>query len=301
MTKKRKGSVYRLVGPDTDNTTVIAKRCLSEKAAIERIIYEDFFPTLSVSSPFFYGFTIESDGLFWWLFLEDVGNQRLNPTIYEHRALAARWMGEMNNNIETGDVSSDLPNRGPEYYQRYLGSILEMLPNIKAFNESGTSSQANKEDILSMCKFLEKHWLQVDMYCRPIPRTLVHGDCQVKNTHVRKTISGLALLPFDWASAGWGLPATDLGQLSTPYKSIPQTNPDTETYLSIIQDMWPELDTKTVQQLANLGQIFWSLKVISKSLPEFDARDTYLEGLFYNYHVYASVLRNAIRAFEWEN
>ena len=133
-----------------------------------------------------------------------------------------------------------------------------------------------------MCETLEERWTQVELYCSSIPRTLVHGDCQVKNAHVRAKKSGLDLAPFDWASAGWGLPATDLGHLGLPYKSLPQTDPDCETYHSIIQKIWPELDLKTVQQLANLGQIFWSLKVISKSLPEFDAKGTYLEGLYYS-------------------
>jgi thiamine kinase-like enzyme len=301
IAKKREGSVYRLVETGPNSSTVIAKRCISGKAAIERIVYEEIFPTQSVSLPLFYGYTKEEDGLFWWLFLEDVGDQRLSPTLQEHRAIAARWMGEMNTNIEMSNVSSALPNRGPEYYQRYLGSIREILPNIKAFDKSGIDNQKNQIDILSMCETLEERWTQVESYCSSIPRTLVHGDCQVKNAHVRAIESGLELAPFDWASAGWGLPATDLGQLGLPYKSLPRTDPDCETYLSIIHEIWPELDLKTIQQLANLGQIFWSLKVISKSLPEFDAKGTYLDGLYYNYQVYATVLSNAIRVSEWVN
>ena len=301
LTQKKKGSVYRLTNVGPDNSAVIAKRCKSEKAMIERVIYEEVFPYLSVSIPIFYGYTKEQDGIFWWLFLEDVGNLSLSPILAEHRSLAAQWMGEMNISPEITNMKSHLPYRGPEYYQRYLLSSREMIPEIKIFYSLEAIHQEQLNDIISMCGFLEEHWNQIEAFCNPIPRTLVHGDCQVKNAHVRSTQNGLVLAPFDWASGGWGLPATDLGQLSLPYKSLPQTVPDYATYLSVVRNEWPDFDLETVQQLANLGQIFWALKVISKGLPEFDDKETYLEGLLFNYSVYASVLDSAIKAVNWTN
>lgn len=301
LTQKRKGSVYRLVGVGPNNSAVIAKRCKSEKAMIERIIYREVFPYLSVPTPIFYGYTKEQNGIFWWLFLEDVGNQRLSPVLAEHRTLAAQWMGEMNTSTEITKLNSHLPNRGPEYYQRYLRSAREMIPEIQIFYSLKASQQELLKDIISMCELLEKHWNQIEIFCNQIPRTLVHGDCQVKNAHVRSTQNGLVLAPFDWASAGWGLPATDLGQLSLPYKSLPPTVPDCAAYLSVVRNEWPDFDLETVQQLANLGQIFWALKVISKGLPEFDDKDTYLEGLLFDFGVYASVLDTAIQAVNWTN
>ena len=299
LTRKKKGAVYRLVGVGPNNSAVIAKRCKSEKAMIERIIYEEVLPYLSVSSPNFYGYTKEQDGIFWWLFLEDVGDQPLSPILATHRTLSAQWMGEMNTTVEITNMNSHLPDRGPAYYQRYLQTVREMIPEIRIYFSHEANHQEILKDIISMCEFLEGHWNQIEIFCNQIPRTLVHGDCQVKNAHVRSTHTGLIFAPFDWASAGWGLPATDLGQLALPYKSLPPTNPDYTTYLSVVRDEWPDFDLEIVQQLANIGQIFWSLKVISKSIPEFDDKETYLEGLLYNYNVYASVLTAAIQAVKW--
>ncbi len=301
LAQKQKGAVYRLTFDRPENSSVIAKRCKSEKAVIERVIYEEVLPYLSVSLPVFYGYTKEHDGIYWWLFLEDVGNQTLSPVLAEHRAIAAQWMGEMNISPEITNIKSSIPNRGPEYYQRYLQTALEIIPEIQICQSNAERQKEIFNNIISACSFLEGCWNQITTFCSRIPRTLVHGDCQVKNAHVRSTHNGLDLAPFDWASAGWGLPATDLGQLSLPYKSLPPTVPDCETYLSVVRKEWPDLDLETVQQLAYLGQIFWALKVISKSLPEFDDNKTYLEGLLYNYSVYESVLNSAIRAINWIN
>jgi hypothetical protein len=267
LAQKKKGSVYRLTLVGPDSSAVIAKRCKSEKAVIERAIYEEVLPYLSVSIPIFYGHIKEQDGIFWWLFLEDVGNKTLSPVLAEHRTLAAQWMGEMNISPEITNIKSHIPNRGPEYYQRYLQTVLEMVPEIQIFQSTEVRHQGLFENIISACRFLEGYWNQITTFCNRIPRTLVHGDCQVKNAHVRSTQNGLDLAPFDWASAGWGLPATDLGQLSLPFMSLPATVPDCD----------------------------------SKSLPEFDDKKTYLEGLLYNYNIYASVLNSAINAVNWIN
>jgi thiamine kinase-like enzyme len=301
LKQKKKSSVYRLAGVGPKNSAVIAKRCKYEKAMIERAIYEEVLPLLSVPTPKYYGFIKEQDGLFWWLFLEDIGNQGFSPLIAKHRSLAAQWMGEMNTSVEFSNVNSHLPNQGPEYYQRYLRTVREMIPEIKIFYSLETIHQDLLTNIISMCEFLEGNWNQIERFCNQVPRTLVHGDCQVKNAHVRLTETGQVFTPFDWANAGWGLPATDLGQLSLPYKSLPPTVPDYTTYLTVIRDEWPDFAPETVHQLANLGQIFWSLKVISLSIQEFDERYPYLEGLLQNFSIYASVLAAALQALKLVN
>lgn len=301
LTQKKKGSVYRLAGVGPQKSAVIAKRCKSEKAGIERIIYEEVFPSLIVPTPNFYGYSREQDGIFWWLFLEDVGNQPLSSIIAQHRTLAAQWLGEMNSSVEITNLSSHLPNRGPEYYQRYISLVLEMVPKIKINYSLVEDYQDLFKSILSMCNYLGEHWNQIENFCNIFPRTIVHGDCQVKNVHVRLRHNAWEVLPFDWASAGWGLPATDLGQLGLPYKKTPPTIPDHKTYLEVVRERWSSFDLETVENLANLGQLFWSLKVISISLPEFNDREAYLEGLLHNYGVYASVLNSAIRAADWIN
>jgi len=134
-----------------------------------------------------------------------------------------------------------------------------------------------------------------------MPRTFIHGDCLAKNVHVRTTKEGLTLAPLDWGSAGWGLPATDLGQLGLPYRHLPPAVPDYATYLSVVLDRWPGFDMQIVQQLANLGQMFWSLEAISRSVPEFDYKEARIERIMNKFDVYRSVLADTIRAARWEN
>jgi thiamine kinase-like enzyme len=298
--QKNSSQVYRIANVGPKNTAVIAKRCRSEKAKIERIIYEEFFPNLDLPTPDLYGHLEEQDGNFLWLFFEDIGNQPLMPLISEHRARAAQWIGEMNLTAAISNLKSELPDRGPAYYQKYLQTSQDLIS--KRIADSHDHNHQNLfRDIHSMCDYLEKHWNQIKNYCSKFPRTIVHGDCLVKNVHVRLRRNAWEVLPFDWAGAGWGLPAADLGQLGLPYKETPSTIPDHQTYLKVVRKTWSSFDLETVENLANLGQLFWSLKVICISLPEFDDREAYIEGLLHNYGVYASVLNSAIRAADWIN
>ncbi len=298
---KKKGAVYRLTGVGPENSAIIAKRARQAKAVIEHATYENVLPYLPVTTLHYYGCIEEEDGRFWWLFLEDVGGQRYSPFVEEHRALAARWLGAMHTAAEGLRAKIPLPDRGPDYYLMYLRSARESIPQIRAISSLKTTDQALLKNIVSMCEFLEVYWSQVETFCDRMPRTVIHGDCLVKNVHVRTTPEGLTIAPFDWGGAGWGVPATDLGQLGLPYHGVPPTNPDWATYWSVVQDQWPGIDVQTVQQLANLGQMFWSLKVISLGVEEFDYERAHIESIIYNFRVYASVLANAICSARWEN
>ena len=46
--------------------------------------------------------------------------------------------------------------------------------------------------------------------------------------------------------------------------------------------------------------MFWSLKVISRSLPEFTYKQAYLEYVMYNYRIYEAVLADSVRSARWE-
>src|SRR5206468_1604040 len=71
--KKRKSAVYRLHGVGPDGRAVIAKRCLVATAEVERTVYEEFLPRVSVPALRCYGLVKEPDGDRCWLFLEDAG------------------------------------------------------------------------------------------------------------------------------------------------------------------------------------------------------------------------------------
>jgi hypothetical protein len=301
LKQRTKGAVYRLVGVGPGNFGVIAKRCRHDRVVIERPVYEEVLPQLPVPTIQYFGYIEEEDGQFCWLFLEDVGNERYSPFADEHPALAARWLGAMHTAAESLRVKSSLPDRGPNHYLNYLQSVREAIPQIQAIPSLKPTDQTILQHIVSLCEFLEANWAQVVKFCDRIPRTFIHGDCLAKNVHVWTTQEGLTLAPFDWGGAGWGLPATDLGQLGLPYRHLPPAIPDCATYLSVVRDHWPGFDLQLVQQLANLGQLFWSLKVISRSVPEFDYEQAHIETIMSKFGVYKSVLANTIRAARWEN
>lgn len=292
---KKKCFTYRLAGVGPGKCPVIAKRCPPDRAVLERTVYEEVLPQLSVKTARYYGSIQDADG-FSWMFLEDVGDQRYSPLSSEHRALAAKWLGVMHTSGESIDLSSSLPDRGLEYYQKYLRLLGEAIPRIRTLSTLNARSHAVLNRIFALCQDLDEQWRNIRSFCETLPRTFVHGDCVVKNAHVRLTRHGPAFAPFDWGGAGWGLPATDLGQLGLPYHSVPKNDPDYQTYAETVGEQWPRLDVETVRRLAYLGQILWSLKVIGLSLPGFEDERTHLASLTYNFVVYADVLTDAISA-----
>ena len=301
LKQKQKGTINRLAGVGPGNSAVIAKRCRHDKAVIERAVYEKVLLHLPVTTLHYYGCVEEEDNQFWWLFLEDVGDQRYSPSVEAHRTLAARWLGAMHTAAEGLRAKIPLPNRGPDYYLMYLRAVLEAIPQIQPIPSLKATDQTILRHIVALCEFLEAHWSQVETFCDRMPRTFIHGDCLVTNVRVQPNQAGLTLAPFDWASAGWGLPATDLGKLGLPYRSVPPTEPDYAAYWSIVRDQWPSLNVQSIQQLAKLGQMFWSLKVISLGVREFDYDEAHIESIINKLNVYESVLANTIRSARWEN
>ena len=301
LKQRTNGAVYRLVGVGSENSTVIAKRCRHEKAAIERSVYTEILPHLPVPTIQYYGCVEVEDDQFCWLFLEDVGDERFSPFVEGLPALAAQWLGSMHIAADSLRVKTVLPERGPDHYLMYLRSARKAIRQNRVIPSLKFTDQTILHNIVSMCEFLEANWVQIGAFCDRMPRTFIHGDCLVKNVHVRTTPDGLTIAPFDWAGSGWGLLATDFGQLGLPYHHLPPTDPDYATYFSIVRDHWPGLDIHMVEQLANLGQMFWSLKVISLGVQEFDFKEAHIESIMSNLSVYKSVLANTIRAVRWEN
>jgi hypothetical protein len=301
LKQKSKGAVYRLVGAGPEQSAIIAKRGRFEKVAIERSVYEEVLPHLPLVTLDYYGFVEEEDGRFCWLFLGDVGDQRYSPFVEEHRVLAGQWLGAMHTAAEGINGQVALRDRGPAFYLDHLQTARETIPEIRTISSLEAGDRVLLKEIVSMCEFLEGSWSQVETFCDRMPRTFIHDDCLAKNVHVQTNQAGLTFAPFDWGGAGWGLPATDLGQLGLPHRGLQPGDTECAAYLSAVQAHWPSISIHIIQQLANLGQMFWSLKVISRSIPEFDDKRTHMETLTSNYRLYASVLAKSIRAARWVN
>ncbi len=290
-----KSAIYRLEGVGRGGTAVIAKRCLTASAAIERTIYEEILPHLPVASLHFYGMIDGEDGEFDWLFLEDAGEERFSPSSEEHRTLAAQWLGRMHSTAARLAATAHLPDRGPAHYLEHLRSGRDTIRRNLANPVLTADDLAMLEAIMAQCDALEQSWSQIERVCADLPATLVHGDFRPKNVRVRSDESGQSLFPLDWETAGWGVPAADLAPARglTP---IPQV--DLTTYEAIVREYWPELDLPALRQLVALGRIFRRLAAISwESLGlAYEWREKPMTSMM----VYQAELAEALQTPPWE-
>ncbi len=255
-------SAYRLTGAGPENSTIIAKRLQRSKALIERAIYEEILQSLPVPTLRFYGFVEEAGGEFCWLFLEDAGEERYSAFTSEHRRLAARWLGTLHTSAARAALAARLPDRGPRHHLERLRSARDRILGNLANPALNADDHALLEVILSHLAILESRWNQVESLCEEMPCTVVHGDFTEKNIRVRTTGAGIAIMPFDWGNAGWGVPAIDLAQSGPPSAGL-TGNPDLHTYWEAVRDQWPSFDLQTIHQWANLAIIFRVLTAIN--------------------------------------
>jgi hypothetical protein len=303
LKRKKKSSVYRLIGAGPGDSSIIAKRCRRAKAHVERFVYEEVLPGLPAGSPGYLGSLDETDrgaeAPFSWLFFEDVGNQRYSPHQPEQRRLVAAWLGRFHAAAAELERAGPLPDRTPPHYREYLRMSLERLPGLQARASLPSADLAVLDSIVSLCERAEAHWGALERFCEGMPRTLVHGDFLAKNVHVRGAPGALGIVPLDWGNAGFGLAGADLGQSALPRRGVTPDPADVSSYLSSVRDRWPWLTTHDVRQLANLGQMFWALTVIARGAPEFDTPWARFEKILTNYRIYEAVLRSSIGSAAW--
>src|SRR5262245_1449710 len=228
---KRKSAVYRLGGAGPGGSAVIAKRCPRATARLEYAVYAEVLPHLPVSALRCYGL-VEEDGQSGWLFLEDAGGEEYSPHLGGQRALAGRWLGLLHTAAARVLAAARLPDRGPGYYLEHLRSARDTIGRNRTNPALGAGDRAVLRALLTHCDAVEARWEQVREDCDRMPRTLVHGDFVVKNVHVRPGWEGLALLPFDWEVAGWGVPAPDLVQ-ALFLDRVASVSPDLTAYRAV--------------------------------------------------------------------
>jgi Phosphotransferase enzyme family len=261
LTKKRKTAIFRLTGAGPGGTAVIAKRCRPATAWVERTIYEEVLPRLPVTAPRLYG-AVEEDAGLCWLFLEDVGGELYSPQAEEHRTLAGRWLGLLHTSAARVAAAAGLPDRGPGHYLVHLRAARDAAVRGRANPTLTADEAAELGRIAAQCDALEARWGEVRALCARIPPTLVHGDLVVKNVRVRAGADGADLLPFDWATGGWGVPAADLAQLVFEGKAS-CLSPDVATYRSVVREAWPHLGGEDIRRLVDLGTVFRLLAMMS--------------------------------------
>lgn len=256
---RKKAAIYRLVDaapPGNGNGRhLIAQRAPLSKASIERAVYSDILPHLPVSSPRFYGF-LEDGPEFAWLFLEDVGADRYDPADPTHRALGARWLAHMHTTATSVDAARRLPEAGPARYRRHLRSGRATLEANTSNAALAHEDQRTVRAIVANLERTEAVWARIDALGAAFPDTLVHGDFRRKNVYLRRGASGVEVLPIDWETAGWGVPAIDLVRI------------DLAAYHRVAQTAWPHVRFDDVSRLAVVGRILSQLAAIDWVSPQ---------------------------------
>jgi hypothetical protein len=250
--EKRDRGIYRLVGVGPGGSNVVAKRCYTEAAAIERLVYQEILPRLTITALRCHAVVADAEPKFSWLFLEDAGDdEEYSPHLEEHRILAGHWLGAMNSSAQGLYIATRLPDRGPASYLKMLQMARSMTHEKLARPAFSADDRQMLRAIASHCDFLEMHWGRVERFCARMPRTLVHGDLSLRNARIRANHTGKRLLIMDWESAGWGVPAADLAQFAG--KAL---TPDIGAYWSVAQKCWPRLHLSYFRRLGELGRVF---------------------------------------------
>ena len=301
LQKKKKGIVYRLEGVGPGYSDIIAKRSSPERLLKERLIYEEVLPALPIATVHYYGFIEDPADECCWLFLESADGEEYSALIDEHRTLAASWLGHLHTSALHVAAAAHLPDRGPDFYLEKLRSACETLLRNLSNPVLTVSDLAVLETVICQCEVIEAHWGKIEKLCERLPHTLIHGDFAPKNMRVRTCQSELALLPFDWGSAGWGIPVADLAQ-SGMESGIPWNywaNPDLAVYYSVVRESWPHLNTQDLEPLAIIGKIFRSLVCINLEAPGFAME--WVENSVRDMKIYQAAMADALQAAGWKD
>jgi hypothetical protein len=253
--QQARNCVYRLHDVGPSGAAVIAKRCMTRYAHVERAVYQDVLPHLPISSLIFYGCVDEPETEYSWLFLEDAGGEEFADPVEKHRKLAARWLGQMQVSAARIPAISCLPDRGPQHYRDHLRSTAEVIqgnlddpaPNFQHFRIL--------EEILSQVNLLESRWNRVEELSNRFPRTLVHGDLTKDHVRVRSSAMGSNFVVFDWGKAGCGIPALDIAEASDRGGSRSRVETELIDYWSVVRESWSDLDLVAIKELADLGAL----------------------------------------------
>src|SRR2546425_2553177 len=252
--RKQKNKIYRIVGAGWDGTAVIAKRSRKADALIERTVYEEIFPRLTVPSLRYYGSLEDADAEYCWLFLEDATGAKYSKLLAAERAQVARWLALLHTSAAEAAAKAGLPDGGPGRYREFLRSAREGSLQHLDNPVLDPDDIAFLDAMLARLTELDGRWNRLAEICDGVPPTLVHGDFNGKNLRLRPSGDGFAVVVFDWEDAGWGVPAVDLAQQAVPSSGL-SANPDIQTYWSTVRDRWPDTSPEAVQRLASCGTV----------------------------------------------
>jgi hypothetical protein len=250
---RSESQVCRLIGLRPDGANVIAKRCPKPKALAEYRIYEELLRHLPLVSLRHYGLVHEKDTGFCWAFIEDAAGVPYSPDTPEHAMEATAWLAALHTSARGVAQDLALPDRGPLYYLHCLRCGRERI------RQTLTGALLSEEDrtvlaaLATQCDAVEAKWESLENLCSGAPQTFVHADLYAANIQVRPFPGGVRLVPFDWESAGWGVPAIDLALEGV----------DLDTYCAIAGRIWSGVDIRVARALSKAGRIFRLLELVA--------------------------------------
>jgi len=289
--RRRKNKVYRIEGAGRAGAEVIAKRCRTADAAVERTVYEEFLSRLTVPSLRYYGSVEEPDGEYSWLFQEEATGVDYSNLLAEHRTQAARWLGLLHTGAADVAAKGQLPDAGPSRYLEHLQAARDLMLQHLDNPVLTADDVIFIEGVRARLDDLAAHWGLIEVACEGVPPTLVHGDFNGKNLRMRSTNGRTSVVVFDWQDAGWGVPAVDLAQLAVPSSKL-SANPDIPTYWATVRERWPETGPEIWRRLADCGTVFRALVALfwdGQHLAH-DWAHAYVGGM----HIYAAELDGAL-------
>jgi len=249
---KGKSAVYRLRGVGPDGSAVIAKRCATSTARIERTIYEECLAGLPIPSLRVYGLWEDtSNSASCWIFLEDAGVREYSREDAEHRKAAGHCLGIVHASCIEG-LAPRLPDRGTGHYLRLLHESRATLVRYLVSRVLSAEEIATLHAVVAQLYLVESHWPEVEQVCKTVPYSLVHDDLVAKNVRLQATQTGFFLLVFDWENSGWGVPVADLCQ----YTGRSTVSPDLDAYGASLAERGRRVEPGLLRLWAQCGSIF---------------------------------------------
>lgn len=276
LKKSKRTRVYRidLAG---EPRSIIAKRCREKVALLEREMYTAVLDGGSLRAPAFYGFGVdpitEDEYTYHWVFMEDLGPRRHDPSNADERRRLAQWLGGLGL-LTAGASSLQYPNiddRRLPYYRQFLVEAGRDLPKMAGARSWPASVRSLIETMRRSVDRVDSRWPWIESVASAAPPVVAHGDCLPKNIHVTREE---AVIPIDWGGAGIGLAGADLGVSTVWFDRACELAPHVEAYVEAIRPVWKDADAVTVRRLACIGRTMWAIKLIVQSIPSMEGGST---------------------------
>ncbi len=285
--EKRRSAVFRLNGVGPAGAGVIAKRRMRGELDLERRLYAEVLPSLSVPTLQVLGFVEAADDQS-WIFLEDAGELWYEPNAPQHRALAVRWLADLH--TRSADWLGSMPDTGSAYFRSVFDAGLD---SVRVSLDHSELSQADRSVLRSIAAQLElvgARWEDVEAACMAAPRGVVHGDFVPKNVRVRQRGAGLEIVAFDWETAGVASPAADIGLL-------PEEGDALRDYHALVCQAWPDLSWEDLQRLARTGRLLRLLNCVHWEARSFQYQ--WIEHSMRRMRAYERAFREVVDSSGW--